>query len=77
MSHVDALSRVYIYIVTSIKLMSLDKELQFRQLKDSHLQSIAQHLEKSNDEKYTLVNGLVFKKDPDKPKFVVPDSYDN
>jgi len=61
-SHVDALSRV----VASIKLMSLDKELQFRQLKDSHLQSIAQHLEESDDEKYILVNGLVFKKDPDK-----------
>jgi len=70
MSHVDALSRV----VASIKLISLDKELQFRQLKDSHLQSIAQHLEKSDDEKYTLVNGLVFKKDPDKPKFVVPEA---
>jgi len=35
------------------------------------LRSIVQHLEKSNDEKYTLVNGLVFKKDLAKPKFVV------
>jgi len=70
MSHVDALSRV----IASIKLMSLDKELQFRQLRDSHLQSVAQRLERSNDDEYTLVNGLVFKKDPDKPKFVVPEA---
>jgi len=68
MSHVNALSRV----MASIKLMSLDKELQFRKLKDLHLQSIAQYLEKSNNEKiYTFVNGLVFKKDPDKSKYQV------
>lgn len=71
MAHVDALSR----IVTLVDSFPLEKELQYRQLKDPNLQSIPSSLERSSsDSKYTLIDGLVFYIDHDLPKFVVPEA---
>lgn len=70
MAHVDALSRA----VSLIHLMPLEKELQYRQLQDGHLKTIAENLESSEHEKYELFDGLVYRKGPDKPRFVVPES---
>ncbi|KMQ87526.1 hypothetical protein RF55_13169 [Lasius niger] len=49
-------------------------ELQFRQLQDSRLKNIAEDLEFADDEKFELIEGLVYKKGPDKPRFVIPES---
>jgi len=69
MSHVDALSRV-----SSISPnKSIDEELLYRQLTDPQIQAISNLLETSDHEEYTLIEGLVYKKGPDKPKFYVPE----
>lgn len=77
MAHVDALSR----IVASISLLPLERELEFRQLKDSFIKEIAMDLETSEDnkakEKFEIIDGLVFKKGPDKSRFYIPDSMVN
>lgn len=69
MAHVDALSR----IVAAIELMPIETELQYRQLADSQLKLIANHLENSEHDKYLMSNGLIYYKCEDKPRFVVPD----
>jgi len=70
MKHVDALSRSMAYV----KEISLERELELRQLADSQIQAIANKLEYSDDEKFALVNGLVYRKDSNNLKFVVPDA---
>jgi len=69
MRHVDALSRSMAYV----NEVPLERELELRQLTDSRIQEIANELEYRNDEKFALVNGLVYKKDNDGLKFVVPE----
>jgi len=69
MSHVDALSR----ISSITRYKSIDEELQYRQLTDPKIQAISNLLETSDHEEYTLIDGLVYKKGPDKPKFYVPE----
>lgn len=73
MVHVDALSR----IVAHIETMPLEKELEYKQLQDQKLKSISEDLEFSNNDKFTLINGLVYKKGPDKPRFAVPEAMVN
>lgn len=69
MLHVDALSRISAYV----NAIPLERELEYRQLQDAHLKEIAQHLENADHEKYELVEGLVYRKCSDKPRFVVPE----
>lgn len=70
MSHVDALSRV----VNLVEAIPLDSELQYKQLQDDKLKEIARELEYKDNDKFVLIEGLVYKKFPDKPRFAVPDS---
>jgi len=44
------------------------------ELADPRIQEIANELEFCDSEKFTLVNGLVYKKDNEKLKFVVPNA---
>ncbi|KMQ89733.1 hypothetical protein RF55_10607 [Lasius niger] len=70
MAHVDALSRV----AGVVEALPLEKELEYRQLQDPKLKFIAKDLEYESHEKFDLIEGLVYRKGPDKPRFVVPDS---
>lgn len=70
MMHVDALSR-FICFTDSIPL---EKELQYRQLQDPRLKLIAESLEKEENDKFELIDGLVFRKGNYKHRFVIPDS---
>ncbi|CAL1671939.1 unnamed protein product [Lasius platythorax] len=73
MMHVDTLSRVVHYIES----MPLEKELQFRQLQDPKLKNLSGRLELIEDDKYEIIDGLVFKKCADKPRFVIPNAMIN
>lgn len=70
MAHVDALSRAVNYV----DALPLERELEFRQLKDAHLQSIAKELEFSDSKKFELIDGLIYRKDIDRPRFVIPEA---
>ncbi|XP_011869954.1 PREDICTED: uncharacterized protein LOC105563185 [Vollenhovia emeryi] len=70
MAHVDALSRCTAYVHE----MPLERELELRQLTDPRILEISKKLELSEDKKFDLINGLVYKKDENQKKFVVPDS---
>ena len=66
--HIDALTR----IVAAVGTISLEKELQYR-LSDPRIRTILDHLEESEYDKFILIEGLVYKKDDEKPRFYVPD----
>ncbi|XP_067212248.1 uncharacterized protein [Linepithema humile] len=68
MAHVDALSRV-----AYMNALSLERELELKQLLDPRLREIAKQLEFSDNEKFELIEGLVYRKGPDKPRFAVPE----
>lgn len=68
MSH--ALSRHAGYIDS----LPLERELEFKQLSDDKLRIIAQNLEFRDDDKFQLIDGLVYRKFEDKPRFVIPDT---
>jgi len=72
MAHVDALSRI-VSLVTSLPL---ERELEFRQLKDPIIKEIVLDLESPDNEKsaekFEIIDGLVFRKEPDKSRFYVP-----
>lgn len=70
MMHVDALSRLVCYTDS----IPLEKELQYRQLQDPTLKIIAENLGKKENNKFELIDGLVFRKGSYKHRFVVPDS---
>jgi len=69
MRHVDALSRSVAYI----NELPLERELELRQLTDPKIQDITTDLEYSENEKFALINGLVYRKDNGNLKFVVLD----
>ncbi|KMQ86352.1 retrovirus-like pol polyprotein, partial [Lasius niger] len=73
MSHVDALSRIVAYMDS----MPLERELEYKQLQDTRLKSIAEQLEYEDNDKFVLLEGLVFRKGPDKSRFAIPDSMIN
>lgn len=73
MTHVDALSRKISYVES----FPLERELEFKQLQDATLRKIAEQLEWSNDEKFELIEGLVYRKAEDRSRFVVPESMTN
>jgi len=68
MHHVDALSRA----VAHINEMPLERELEFRQIADQRLRQISEELEFNDNDKFSLVNGLVYKKHGEDLKFAVP-----
>lgn len=70
MSHVDALSRQMEYIGS----LSIEHELEFRQLQNSKWRDIAPDLEFRDSDKFELIDGLVFRKGDKGARFVVPDS---
>lgn len=70
MNHVDALSRV----VAAIETVPLEKELYYRQLTDPQIQTLTNSLEEDNSDKFELIEGLVYRKFPDKSRFYVPES---
>lgn len=70
MTHVDALSR----LVNYIEALPLERELEYKQLSDNNLRTIAESIEVGENSKFQLIEGLVYKKGEDKPRFVVPES---
>jgi len=68
MRHIDALSRA----VAHINEMPLERELEFRQIADQRLRQISEELEFNDNDKFSLVNGLVYKKHGEDLKFAVP-----
>ncbi|XP_011858461.1 PREDICTED: uncharacterized protein K02A2.6-like [Vollenhovia emeryi] len=86
MQHVDALSRVpqedIRSVDTSDRVLHIDsfpleKELQFRQLQDENIKTITQSLETGDNDKFELINGLIYRKYSGKPLFVIPESMIN
>lgn len=73
MAHVDALSRHVAYL----DALPLERELEFGQLRDSKLKTIAEKLEFENDDKFELIDGLVYRRGEDRPRFVIPDEMVN
>ncbi|XP_024882106.1 protein NYNRIN-like, partial [Temnothorax curvispinosus] len=59
--------------VAYVEPMPLERELEYKQLRDIKLKNIAEKLEVENNEKFTLIDGLVFHKGKDKPRFVIPE----
>lgn len=47
--------------------------MEYRQLQDSNLNVIAQGIAETDNDKFKLIDGLIYKKSPDKPRFVVPE----
>jgi len=70
MAHVNALSRIFAYV----ERMPIERELEFKQLQDSRLNEIAEKLEFEDNDKFELLDDLVYKKGPDKSRFVVPEA---
>lgn len=73
MAHVDALSRRVHYLES----FPLERELEFRQLQDPNLQEIANQLEFSDSDKFELIDGVVYRKETNRSRFVIPDSMVN
>jgi len=69
MRHVDTLSRS----VGFVNEMPIERELELRQLTDTRIQEIANNLEFAEDEKFALIDGLVYRRDGESLKFVIPD----
>lgn len=70
MPHVDALSR----IVMAVGRLPLEREFEFKQLKDERICNIASELEYVGNDKFRLIDGLVYRKGDDRDRFIVPDS---
>jgi len=69
MQHVDALSRSIGYI----QELPLERELEFRQLTDPKIKQISVDLEYEYNDKFKLIDGLVYKKIGKDYKFCVPE----
>lgn len=67
MAHVDALSRQVCYL----EVLPLERELEFRQLQDIRLKEIADSLEYGDNEKFEIIDGLIYRKGEDRPRFAV------
>lgn len=70
MAHVDALSRS----IAFVNQLPLERELEVKQLTDPKILDISRKLELENSDKFALVNGLVYKKENDNLRFVIPES---
>lgn len=65
MAHVDALSRISIFI----EILFLERELELKQLQDPEIKDIAEQLEFFLI--LNLIQGLVYRKRSDLPRFAV------
>lgn len=70
MAHVDALSRCIAYVNEP----PLESRLELLQLTDPKILELSKNLEFFDNDKFALINGLVYKKIGDHLKFVVPES---
>jgi len=70
MVHVDALSRS----VGAVEELPIERKLEYLQLSDPELRKISRKLELIEDERYSLVDGLVYRRVENNLRFVVPDS---
>lgn len=70
MTHVDALSRQVFFL----EILPLERELEFKQLQDTRIKEIADSLEYNNNNKFQLIDGLVYRKGEDRARFVIPDA---
>lgn len=70
MMHIDALSRQVFYIDS----IPIERELEYKQLQDAGIKEIANKLEFENHDKFQLIDGLVYRKGIDRPRFYVPES---
>lgn len=70
MAHVDALSRSVAYV----NELPLERKLEFRQLSDPRIKEISKNLEFQDNELFVLSDGLVYRRENDHLKFVVPES---
>jgi len=75
MKHVDALSRSFGILV--VEDNPFEWNLMIVQSKDPKIKNIAEKLEKSNDPRYELREGLVYKKQGDQLLFVVPEKMES
>lgn len=62
MAHVNALSRQVFYI----DALPIERELEYKQQIDNYLKQIAGELECEGNDKFELIDGLVYKKDSDR-----------
>jgi len=70
MRHVDELSRCMAYV----NELPLERELEFRQLADPRIQEISRDLELRDGNRFALVDDLVYRKNGENLKFIVPDA---
>jgi len=61
--------------VVAAQAMPVKRKLQYQQLQDPKFRN--QSTKQEDYHKFELLNGLNFKKDPDKPRFTVPSSMIN
>lgn len=54
--------------------LPFESELEFRQLNDPRIKEISENLEYKEDNKFDMINGLIYRKDGENRKFVVPES---
>ncbi|CAL1672464.1 unnamed protein product [Lasius platythorax] len=73
MMHVDFLSRY----TTTVNTITAEDELMFRQLTDPKLKEIAEHIELHESKKFSLIDGLLFKRYKEMDLFVVPENMIN
>jgi len=70
MQHVDALSRS----VGAVDELPIERKLEYLQLTDPELRKISRRLELEEDERYSLVDGLVYRKVDNNLRFVIPET---
>lgn len=58
MAHVDALSRAVAYV----NKIPIEREVELRQLTDPKIIDLCNQLEYKDNDKFALVNGLIYKK---------------
>lgn len=55
----------------------LERKLEFKQLSDTKIKESNENLKINNSDKFALINGLVYKKEDDGLKFVVPEAMES
>jgi len=59
-AHVGVLGKISAFI----EALSLERELELKQLQDPKIKEISEQLEFSDHPKFELIQGLVYRKDP-------------
>jgi len=58
----------------AVESMPVERELQYRQLDDPNICDIAQRLKEAKRKKFILIDGLVYRKDSSRPKFIISEA---